>query len=222
MVSLKFVKPLMNRTLRPIVKAYLTKERKYSYKGLQLIVLKGVFHPGLFFSTRILLNYLQQFNLDGNSLLELGAGTGLISIYAAKQKAFATASDISELSIINIKRNAEANKVEVRIIHSNLFEKIACSKFDFVVINPPYYKREPKTDDEFAWYCGEHSEYFVKLFNQLEEYIHEQSKIIMVLSDECDIEEIKSLAKKNEFEMVMKKKYFRFWETNFVFEFFKK
>jgi len=213
------VKPLINRILQPIVKAYISKEREYNYKGIQLMVLKGVFHPGLFFSTKILLNYLYQFDIAGKTFLELGAGTGLISIYAAGKNALVTASDISELSIKNIKLNVDKNNMNVQIIHSNLFENIPRSKFDFILINPPYYKRHPKTEDEFAWYCGEHSEYFVKLFNQLAEYIHEQSRIIMVLSDECDIKEIKFIAQKNNFNMVMKEKYFRFWETNFVFEF---
>ena len=82
----------------------------------------------------------------------------------------------------------------------------------------PYYKRQPKAEAEFAWYCGEDSEYFVKLFTELPLYIHQQSKVIMVLSDDCDIAQINSIAQKNNFLMVLGKKYFRFWETDYVYE----
>lgn len=218
MAALKFLKPLINKTIRPVVKAWLSVDREYRHKNIQLTVLKGVFHPGLFFSTKILLEYLKLFNLNGKTFLELGAGSGLISVFAAKKGAHVFASDISELSVKNIKQNADKNNVVIQIIHSNLFEKIPQTKFDFILINPPYYKRQPKTEDEFAWYCGEYSEYFVKLFNELSVYVHYQSKVIMVLSDDCNIEEIKSISQKNNFKMILKKKYFRIWEMNYVYE----
>jgi release factor glutamine methyltransferase len=218
MRALKFLKPLINKTIRPLVKAYLSADREYRYKDIQLTVLKGVFHPGLFFSTKILLDYLQQFELTGKLFLELGAGSGLISIYAAKQEALVTASDISGLSVKNIKLNSDKNNVTLQIIHSDLFEKIPRAKFDFILINPPYYKKQPKTEEEFAWYCGEHSEYFLKLFNELPGYMHFNSRVIMILSEDCDIKEIAGFAQGNNFQMAVKKKYFRLWEINYIYE----
>ncbi|HKR04399.1 MAG TPA: methyltransferase [Bacteroidia bacterium] len=218
MSILKFLKPLINKTIRPMVKAWLSEDREYGYKDVRITVLKGVFHPGLFFSTRILLGYLQQFDLIGKTFLELGAGSGLIAIYAAKKRARVTASDISGLSVKNVKLNSDKNNVSIQIIHSNLFEKIPQTKFDFILLNPPYYKKQPNTESEFAWYCGEHSEYFQKLFNELSKHIHLESKVIMVLSDECDRDEINAIAQKNNFQIILKKKYFRLWEMNYVYE----
>jgi release factor glutamine methyltransferase len=218
MPALKFLKPLIDKTIRTLVNSYLSADREYSYKGIRLTVLKGVFHPGLFFSTRILLEYLQQFHLGNKTFLELGAGSGLISIFAAQKGALVTASDISSLSIKNIKLNSDKNNVTIQIIHSNLFEEIPDATFDFILINPPYYKRQPKTENEFAWYCGENSEYFVTLFRDLSKYVHQQSKVVMVLSDDCDIKEIKSISQKNNFQMILKKKYFRFLEMDYVYE----
>jgi len=218
MNSRNLFKSLINKTIKPLIEIYLSKDRNYKYGDIHLTIFKGVFHPGLFFSTKILLGYLKQFDLTNTTFLELGAGSGLISIYASKKNGKVTATDISELSVKNIKHNSEKNKTGIRIIHSNLFETIPHEKFDFILINPPYYKRDPKTENEFAWYCGEHSEYFIKFFRELSAYIHPQTKAIMVLSEDCNLEEIKSIALKNNFQMLLKKKYFRYWEINYVFE----
>jgi hypothetical protein len=40
----------------------------------------------------------------------------------------------------------------------------------------------------------------------------------MVLSDDCNIEEIKSISQKNNLQMQLKKKYFRLWEIDFIYE----
>jgi release factor glutamine methyltransferase len=218
MNSLNLFKSLINKTIKPLIEIYLSKDRNYKYGDIHLTIFKGVFHPGLFFSTKILLGYLKQFDLTNTTFLELGAGSGLISIYASKKNGKVTATDISELSVKNIKHNSDKNNSGIRIIHSNLFETIPQEKFDFILINPPYYKKDPKTENEFAWYCGEHSEYFIKFFRELSAYVHPQTKAIMVLSEDCNLEEIKSIALKNNFQILLKKKYFRYWEINYVFE----
>ncbi|MEO5570872.1 MAG: methyltransferase, partial [Bacteroidia bacterium] len=199
MFARSIFKPFINKAIKPLIEIYLSKNRNYNYGDIQLIIFKGVFHPGLFFSTKILLDHLKQFNLTNKIFLELGAGSGLISIYASKRNAQVTASDISENSVKNVKLNADKNNAAFQIIHSDLFEKIPQMNFDFVLINPPYYNRQPNNEAEYAWYCGEHSEYFEKLFSELSGYIHRQSKVIMVLSEDCDLEKIKSIVLKNNF-----------------------
>ena len=218
----KAFKSVLSRLLKPVARWYLSSDRNYVYKGVRATILKGVFHPGLFFSTKILLSYLEGFELKGKSLLELGAGTGLIAVYSAGRGADVTASDISLKAMENIKLNAEENKAAIKIIHSDVFEKFPESKFDFIVINPPYYKKNPLIESEFAWYCGEQLEYFEKLFKQLKTFIHAQSHIIMVLSEDCDETGIRMIADKNNFHLDLKRKFYRMLEKNFVFEVFEK
>jgi hypothetical protein len=42
--------------------------------------------------------------------------------------------------------------------------------FDIIVINPPYYKKDPGSYSDYAWNCGSNGEYFKKLFTQLRGY----------------------------------------------------
>src|SRR5262249_10262007 len=142
---------------------YLSKSRRYRYKGIDLTIEPGVFHPGFFYSTKYLLGHLSRFDLQSKSVLELGCGSGLIAIYAAQQGAVVTASDINKTAVRALDRNARRNKADVSVIHSDLFKNIPPSPFDFIVINPPYYKGQPKTEGQHAWYGGENCEYFSEL-----------------------------------------------------------
>jgi release factor glutamine methyltransferase len=209
----KTIKRILFRILYPLSKIYLSKERIYTYEDITVKVLPGVFHPGLFFSTKILLKYLESIELNEITLLELGAGTGLISISAAKQNAKATATDINSTAIRNIKLNAEMNSVELSILHSDIFDNIPEQTFDFVIINPPYFAKDQKNEKEYAWFCGSDFHFFRKLFKQIGDYICASTNVIMILSEDCDIEMIKSLAKENDFTLneIHKEKVWNEW-----------
>src|ERR1700751_5747181 len=93
----KFRKKFLENTWRPFLLWYLSKERFYRYRSLSLIIFPGVFHPGFFFSTKIFLEYLERIPVAGKKVLELGTGSGLISLAIAKRGGMAYASDISQL-----------------------------------------------------------------------------------------------------------------------------
>jgi release factor glutamine methyltransferase len=196
-----FVKYIMATTYRPLLVKYLSKTRTYSCKGITLEIPPQVFHPGFFYSTKLLLHHIANGRFHQRSFLELGAGSGLLSIYAAKRGAVVTATDINPVAIKSIEKNAEENCVELTVIHSDLFDNLPRQSFDTVLINPPYYKKRPSSLSEYAWYCGENGEYFQKLFRDLDRYIHPGSDVLMVLCDECDLPMIHELAKTNSFTM---------------------
>ena len=61
--------------VRKIAKIYTSKERDFSFNNIKVKVKPGVFHPGLFISTKLLLNFVEKLNLEQKTFLELGAGT---------------------------------------------------------------------------------------------------------------------------------------------------
>lgn len=206
------------KTLQPAVKKYLSKTRNYRYENITLAIAAGVFHPALFFSTKVLLSYVLRLQLNDKKFLELGAGSGLISFLAAQKKALVTAIDINPVAIEYLNINSEKNNLPIQIILSDLFDDILQQQFDIIAINPPYYKKDPQTKADYAWYCGTNGEYFYKLFESLEKYSHVETIILMILSEDCDINMIKDIAGKYyfNFEEVYTKKIF--WERNFIFK----
>ncbi|NOT49897.1 MAG: methyltransferase [Chitinophagaceae bacterium] len=212
------LKHIVARTYRPMLVKYLSKTRRYNYKDIELEIPPEVFHPGFFSSTQLLLRYIDTFPLQGKTFLELGAGSGLIAIHAAKKNAVVTASDINPVAIEYLRKNSSRNKVKIEMIQSDLFKNILPTKFDTIAINPPYYKKQPQSLLDHAWYCGENGEYFTKLFEQLTEYVHESSAVIMVLCDGCDIAMIEKAAATNgfNFQLMQTKQYLL--EKNFIYK----
>lgn len=204
--------------LVPLTQWYLQKKRRYTFRGTAITVLPGVFHPGIFHSTVFILNYLEQQPLTGKTLLEIGSGTGLISIRAAKANALVTATDLSATAIGNTTLNAKLNHVNINIIQSDLFAHVEKNAFDWIVINPPYYARNPLSESDLAWYCGENFEYFEKLFDQLNSYTSEKSQVIIVLTKGCDLQKIMQLGRQRgfEFELIRENKVL-FDEKDFLY-----
>ena len=214
----KYFKRLAALVLIPLVKWYLRKERLYSYKEIDIFVSPGVFHPGFFYSTKFILKYLNNVELSGRTVLELGCGSGLISIVAAKAGGLITASDLSRTAIQNTKRNALRNEVIIETVHSDLFDNIH-GRFDVIIINPPYYPNDATDEPMLAWNCGRNFEYFVKLFSQLSNHISANSRVLMVLTKGCDRSSIFRIASNAgfKFELIAEKNVL-FDEKDYLYE----
>lgn len=211
------IKYIVGTTWQPLLIKYLSKTRTYHYKDIHLQIPSSVFHPGFFFSTHLLLKQIKDLSLKNKMFLEPGAGSGFLSIYAAKQGAIVTATDINPAAVECIRQNALQNNVEIDAIESDLFDNILPQKFDVIVINPPYYKKEPASLADYAWNCGKNGEYFQRLFYRLNNYIHAGTKVLMVLCDGCDMAMVRSIADENGFDM--KTIFFKqnMIENNFIF-----
>src|SRR5687767_14368333 len=118
------LKHIVSRTYKPWLVKYLSKTRIYRYGSIKLEIPPDVFHPGFFFSTHLLLQYITGLPLKEKKLLELGAGSGLISTYAARKGACVTATDINPVAIKYLRNNSIGNKVDPDIILSDLFDAI--------------------------------------------------------------------------------------------------
>ena len=161
---MRIIKKIAQLFIQPVIRKRIHRTSIYTWKDITLHLPPGIFHPAYFFSTKFLLQHLMKKDVTGSSFLELGAGNGLISISAAQRGALVSSSDISVKVIELLKENARSNKVELKVIHSDLFDNIDPQQFSIIAINPPYYPKTPRNEFEQAWYCGENFEYFEKLF----------------------------------------------------------
>ena len=137
----KFIEERLNN--RPI--AYIVGNREFM--GLDFYVQEGVLIPRP--DTEVLVEEVIEIAKDKGQIeiLDIGAGSGAITVSLAKylENAKLTSVDISEIALEIAKKNAISNNVEDRInfVKSDLFSSLNKNqKFDIIVSNPPYIKRE--------------------------------------------------------------------------------
>ncbi|WBX71654.1 methyltransferase [Tenacibaculum retecalamus] len=191
-----FIKRIIDPFIQFWFKKYYKKPRRFRYADLEVLVYPEVFPPHFTFSTKILLNYIKELDMEGKTFLELGCGSGIISLFASSKGAKVTATDINKIALNALKDAKVKNHVEVDVLYSDLFENVSKQQFDFIFINPPYYPRAPKNDQEKAWFCGEEFEYFQRLFQQISKRPFNED-IYMILSQDCNLKRIFRILKKN-------------------------
>lgn len=169
---------------------YIGSERRCTVEGLALTIPPGVFHPLIHFSTPIFLTFLKKANLQGKKVLDMGTGSGLIALFAAQNGGSVLATDINPLAVETARANAHRNGLTVDFQVSDLFDQVPPTVFDFVLANPPYYPKNPENAPQRAYFAGENHEYFDKFYRRLPAFMHEKTRIWMILSEDCDLDAI--------------------------------
>jgi len=94
-------------------------------------------------------SYLLADNLEiqeGQSVLEIGTGSGIVAMYASRLTDRITVTDINFDACELARRNFEDNGIEgIEILFGNLFEPVGNRKFDVILFNTPYL---PTEDDD--------------------------------------------------------------------------
>ncbi len=190
----KIIRVFMDWFYRPLLQRYLRKDRTYTYDNLELVILQGVFHPAFFGSTFAFLEFLKQQSLKGKKILEIGCGSGLLSLEAARMGARVVAVDINPEAVRCTRDNARRNGLQVEAIESDLFTALPAEQFDCLIVNPPYFEGVPEEEASHAWYSGEGHQFFHRFFEQLPQYVKPKGKSWMVLSEVCELARIHRIA----------------------------
>jgi release factor glutamine methyltransferase len=94
-------------------------------------------------------SYLLADNLqikEGQSVLEIGTGSGIVAMYASRLTDRITVTDINFDACLLAERNFKDNGIEnIEILFGNMFEPVETRKFDVILFNTPYL---PTEDDE--------------------------------------------------------------------------
>ncbi|WP_406535974.1 HemK2/MTQ2 family protein methyltransferase [Methanobrevibacter sp.] len=94
-------------------------------------------------------SYLLAENLqikEGQSVLEIGTGSGIVAMYASRLTDKITVTDINFDACELARKNFRQNNIEnIEILWGNMFEVVENRKFDVILFNTPYL---PTEDDE--------------------------------------------------------------------------
>jgi len=131
--------------------------------GLRLLVTPSVFNPrllrtGAFFATQLDAQLLGA----GSEVLDMGTGSGVCALAAARHAARVVAVDINPAAVLCARLNAQHNGLEARVSirAGDLFEATAGERFDRVLFNPPFVRGVPRSARERAWCATDVAERF--------------------------------------------------------------
>lgn len=161
--------------------------------GLHLTVPPSVFHPVFYFTSLIFLRYLDRIVFDGKRVLEIGTGSGILALEAARKGARVVAVDINPIAVScaqeNVVRNGFSDRV--RVIESDLFASVnPDERFDFILWNPPFYPGDPTNNAGEAWYAGRDYEAIRRFAAGAPPLLTEGGSVFFLVSSVMELEKI--------------------------------
>lgn len=238
----KKIKKINSRNLKKIYEFYMSikviqlvyntwknkdyKRNTYSYKDLkELRILPGVFSPKFASDSYLWAKYMASSKVVKNKrVLEMGAGTGIISFYLYKygQPKQILAGDINKHAIKNMKENKVKMRVPdafFEIRETNLYSNIS-KKEKFDVIFWAYVWLKLKDSKMIEILKNEKNAVVSSLLNSIidpkynmlrkflaesRSYLNQHGKILLITTDFMPNEYIKSLANKLGFSLKIKR-----------------
>jgi release factor glutamine methyltransferase len=150
--------------------------------GVPILVTPSVFNPkrlrtGAFFASVLAPPLI---DLD-TTVLDMGTGSGVCAVFAAKSGARVVAVDINRAATHCARVNALLNRVEQRIDvrEGDLFTAVPGRRFDLVLFNPPFLRGTPRDDRDRAWRSEDVPERFAA---ELRDHLNPRGCALLLLS----------------------------------------
>lgn len=131
---------------------------------------------------------------EGQSVLEIGTGSGLVSMYASLLTSNVTATDINYNALELAEGNFKLNNINsIRLEFGDLFEPVKNEKFDVILFNTPYLPTDSEdiiNDDlNYAFDGGLDGRNVIERFlNEAPNHLNDNGIIQMIQSSLSDTE----------------------------------
>lgn len=124
--------------------------------------------------------------LPGEKILEIGCGSGVVSIHCAKNGGLVTCGDINPFAVELTRKNAESNNVDLDVRETDVYSNVN-GLFDTIIFNLPYLPVEEEGLLAKAWSGGSDGlGPLPKLLNESEKVLKKGGRIVIVTSSLMD------------------------------------
>ncbi|MCB8945197.1 MAG: methyltransferase [Ardenticatenaceae bacterium] len=156
-------------------------------RGMPILVLPGVMNPKLFRTGEFLAQTLNgQLIGSETAVLDMGTGTGIGALAAARWAQRVVGVDINETAVrcarINVLLNQQEEKVTIH--HGDLFAPVLGQRFDRILFNPPFFRGTPNGGFSTAWRANDTVERFAA---GLAEQLTADGYALVILSTDGDL-----------------------------------
>lgn len=146
--------------VRRLIALMATHQSSYacSCAGVDITILPQVFSPAYFTDSEWFATEIAAVSA-GRSLLDIGTGTGIVALLAAREGATVTATDINPLAVENARLNFSAHKVSIQALQGDVYKALpAGAMFDVIFWNHPFNLGTDPNEDLLSL-CGFDYEY---------------------------------------------------------------
>lgn len=176
-----------------------------SFYGYEIIVNKKVLIPR--FETEGLvertLEYLKKYDMEDASVLDIGTGSGCISVALKKEMPTLsiTALDKSSKALSVATLNFKKHKLDITPIHKNILKYNPINKYNLIISNPPYIAYDeiidPKTkyEPKMALYAKNKGLYYYENIIKKSKNMLEEKSILAFEIGETQGSALKKMAK---------------------------
>ncbi|MBI4896029.1 MAG: methyltransferase [Candidatus Aenigmarchaeota archaeon] len=188
---------------------------KFFYRSLELTIPETVYDPSE--DSLLLADLLEREDLAQKDVLDMGCGSGLLSILCAAKHAQVTAVDVNPKAVQATKENAKKNHVPVMVLQSDLFSRVH-GTFDLILFNAPYLPTAPD-DDDARWSGGENGRDAIERFAATAmPFLKPSGKILLAISSLTGEQEVTSLFEQQNFSIRVATRQKIAWEELIVIE----
>ena len=194
----------------------LSLNRRIHFDDVLLDVNDNVYEPAedsFFFATNLIIK-------PDQVVLDLGTGSGILAIIAAKKAQYVLAVDLNPYAIRCAKENAELNKIQnMAFLQGDLFTALKDgTKFDLILFNAPYLPSEEGEDSTWigrSWAGGANGRVVLDRFiPQVPSYLKPHGRVLLMQSTLTGIEKtINTFAKQKLRAVVIAEQQLPFFET---------
>ena len=175
-----------------------------NFYGYNINVNKNVLIPR--FETETLvektIEYIKKLKLENGSLIDLGTGSGCISIVLKKEleSLNITGLDISNKALKLARKNSKNNKADINFIKENIFKFKPVNKYDILISNPPYITEDDeispniKYEPKKAIFTNDGLKYYRHIMSTCSNYLNNKNLIAFEIGDKQG-KDLKKLAK---------------------------
>jgi methylase of polypeptide subunit release factors len=143
---------------------------------------------------------------EGDNVLDLCTGTGIIGIVAAKRGASSvTCVDINPHAIATVRLNQHRMQLHtLTAVRGNLFRPVKGKRFDVIIYNPPYTKKAPRdTTEACFWDRGNNTT--IRFFRTVRRFRKRTSRVYIGWADFASIAWLRKTAKRFRFRLQLLK-----------------
>jgi release factor glutamine methyltransferase len=163
--------------------------------------MRGVYRPSA--DSELLARAFTRFQPSSRlDVLDLCCGSGIQGINAAMQGHRVDAVDSERCAVINARRNASMNVVQMRVLRGDLFRPVRGRQYDAILVNPPYLPT-PDNVRNHSWSDGGRNGRALidRICREVPEYLNDWGSLWMVHSSIANIDKTHQLLRESGFHV---------------------